>query len=70
MFQYRDRSGERYRDSRDYAEYLRSLAAGAPHYSAHYPAHYPAPRYYDAPPLSSHYDRGLYYDERSRSYDR
>jgi len=73
---YRDRSGERYRDSRDYSEYLRSLAGHPPHYS-HYPPQYlpppPPPRYYEGQSLSSsHYQRSLYdvYDERSRSYDR
>jgi len=66
-FRERDRSGERYRDSRDYAEYLRCLASGPSHYSAHYLP--PPPRYYDAP--SSYYDRSVYtHDERSRSYDR
>jgi len=66
-FRERDRSGDRYRDSRDYAEYLHRLASGPSHYSPHYLP--PPSRYYDAP--SSYYDRSLYaHDERSRSYDR
>ena len=54
---HRDRE-ERYRDTRDYTDYLRSLAAGYP------PPHYlpPGPRYYDRLPY--------HYQDRRASYDR
>ena len=54
-----DRYTDRYRDSRDYTDYLRSLAAGYP------PPHYlppPPPRYYDNIPY--------HYQDRRASYDR
>jgi len=49
---------DRYRDTRDYTDYLRSLAAGYP--SPHYLP--PPPRYYDSLPY--------HYQDRRASYDR
>ena len=78
LFQYRDRSGDRYRDTRDYSDYLRSIAGPPPpssHYAyghAHGPQYAPPPaRYYEGQSVSAgHYERSLYDYERSRSYDR
>lgn len=70
---YRDRSPvDRYRDSRDYNEYLRSLAGHPSSYPPPYSSHHylpPPSRYYDP---HAAYQRSVYssYDERSRNYDR
>jgi len=73
---YRERSGDRYRETRDYSDYLRSIAGPPPH-SSHYayghgPQYAPPPaRYYEGQSVSAgHYERSLYDYERSRSYDR
>ena len=71
--QYRDRSPlDYYRgsDSRDYNDYLRSLAGHSSYHAPAYPHHYPPPaRHYQGPVV---YGRPAYsgYDERSRDYDR